>query len=144
MKSHLVSTSKWALAIIVVSTTVLLLGPKFESYLLPPFSQVTYSIVDVTDSHVDILVTGIKVRDCSIKSAVGLSKISGEIIQSQVMMLNLDGTRLDKEQQRISVGAPFVRIVRVTPGSPGVEILIETTCHPFWSVKQAISKYPTD
>ena len=142
LRAHLTVTTKVAIAIIAVVTTVFAVGPKVETSILPPFQRVNSALVAAGNGHIDVIVTGVKARRCVLVSATGISTIEGKDIQSRVIMLKDDGSQLSIEEQRIGVGAPFVRLARVVPGGDNVKIVVESQCHPFWTVSQVVANIP--
>ncbi len=143
LRAQLNRTMKWAVATIAVITLVFTIGPRIEAQLLPPFARVSAALVGVGTDHVDVIVTGVKARRCVLTSALGESDIQGQHIKSQVIMLKEDGTQLLADEQRINLGSPFVRRVRVSPGGEHVRIIVESQCHPFWTVSQVIAEIST-
>lgn len=138
MRASLVKATKWAASFIVVLTCIFVVGPKVEEKLFPPFVHVKAAVTDVTANHIDIIVTGVKDRRCMLLSAMGESMISNKRVISQVQLLKPDGTPLEIADQRIGVGAPFVRRARVSPGGDNMRVIIEAQCHPFWTVSQVM------
>lgn len=138
MKAHLAKAVKWTASLAVVLTCIFAVGPKIESKLLPPYTRVSSALVSIDKAYVDVIVTGVKDRRCFLVSAIGESIIEGKTIMSQVTLLRADGTPLQIGEQRINVGAPFVRMARISPGADNVKVTIEAACHPFWTVSQVM------
>ncbi len=138
MRDRITSLVKWASALTITLMSVYAVGPAVEAKLFPPFSHVSATMVGVGPDFVDVIVTGVKRRDCLLRSAVGYSQINGHTVLSQVTMLKQDGTVLRYDEQRINAGAPFVRLARIKPGGDNVKVVVETNCHPFWSTTQTM------
>lgn len=124
-----------ALVTAVIMTT-LKFGPSIEGSVYPVYVDLKYSFVKIEGNHMDIIVTGVKNRECLLNSYSAMVARNDTVMSAQAQFLKQDGTPLSKEEQRIGKGDKFVRIVRVTPISTHVDIDITAQCHPFWQTPQ--------
>ena len=151
MKQKVQHATLWAVtASGVLLVAVLLffkLGPTVEKWASPLFSNVAANFVDIKPDHTDILIRGVKARSCLLVLSNTEVYIEGRTISAKTILLNQDGTELAIEQQRVSVGNPFVRLARITPAGSHVKITVFSRCHPFWLSSQDlveldVQKYP--
>jgi hypothetical protein len=113
-------------------------GPTLQLALFPPLSDVTATVVKVSEDHTDILLTATKAQTCQTVSISAVSYVNNQPIVAKINMLQADGSVLPIDKQRVSVGAKFVRLVRVTPASSRIEAYGEYRCHNFWTVNMKV------
>jgi len=127
----------WALefffVLLVAVVALFMFGPAVEARLAAPaFSNVRGTIIHFDTLHTDVLVAGIKSRACLLVGANVQVFVNGTWVPGVVEMLKEDGSVLETSEQRIGVGAPFIRLLRVQPGGTGIKIRTESICHPLW------------
>jgi ribosomal protein L31 len=84
----------------------------------------------------DLIIQGVKARDCEIKSVLGETQLQGHWVKALALLLKTDGS---VHEEHIPVNAPFVRLVHLMPGGNAAIVDITSTCHPFWPTHQYIS-----
>lgn len=141
----------WALTavgVVLVSFILLLkIGPHVEARAYPLFADVVATFVTVKEDHGDILVTGVKARNCLLVAGKVDVLVDGNHVDGKIIMLNEAGENLSVEEQRSGVGDKFVRLARFTPAGSVVKVTVYSQCHPLWLSQQElfeldISKYP--
>jgi hypothetical protein len=137
----------WTCTAIVVALLAIVgvfqFGPPIEDIIAPLYTNVTATIMDITEDETDIVVTGIKLRSCQLISADSQVKISGKWIQGRATFMTIDRQPLTIDRQRIPGGSNFVRVVRITPAGTHIKVKVESFCHPFWLNHQELFELDT-
>lgn len=111
-----------------------------ERHLFPVFTEIEFVLVKSTETKSDLLFRGVKSRACLLMSATAVVDISGRKIQVTPIMLKEDGSRLEFDEQRISVDSRFVRVVRVPVAGTVESFSLTSQCHPFWLTEQVVNQ----
>jgi hypothetical protein len=139
---HAVAWSVTAfITLLVLVLTIYRFGPELEAMVFPLFKDVKGSYVDSNREHTDLIVTGIKARNCLLVATYATVRVDGNWLPGQAKMMNQDGSELTVENQRIATGAPFVRLVGVKPGGTAVRLVLESYCHPLWLSRQQLPEF---
>ncbi len=109
-----------------------------DERLLPVFGQVELVVIKVGEGHTDLLLRGVKNRGCTLVSAVATVKVGATKVQVVPFMLKGDGTVLHLNEQRLSKGTRFVRLIRVPAVGDITSIKATSACHPLWQTEQEI------
>lgn len=136
------NASLWVTTFILVGSLIAFgvfsQGSRIESKAFPMFKDVTLTYIVKQQDSADVLLTGIKARDCLLHAA------NIQVYKDGVWR-NASGTILDEankpityENQRVAVNSPFVRRVRVEPSGSVIKIKLESKCHPFWTSYQEL------
>lgn len=94
--------------------------------------------VSSTDSHFEMMMSGLKSRTCLIQSASADVFRDGKWIRGEARMVNLEGGTIELREQRISSGDRFIRRIQVEPIGEKVRLSIQFECHPFWLSEQEL------
>jgi hypothetical protein len=82
--------------------------------------------------HTDVLVNGIRDHYCIPKSIDALIEVDGKMVPATaVEFLGRHGEILSPTDQLIGLGAVFVRLGRITPGSNHIQLFVNAQCLPF-------------
>jgi hypothetical protein len=128
-------------AVFVLLMALFKIGPQVEAEILPLFVEVKGAYIESDKAHVDLIVTGIKNRNCLLTAVYATVLVDGNWVTGQAILLNRDGSRLSVENQRIATGSPFVRLVNVQPGGTAVRLVAESKCHPLWMSHQHFPEF---
>lgn len=128
-------------ALVAMILTTYQVGPTVEAKLFPLFTDVKGSYLESDVEHTDLIITGIKSRNCLLVATHVTVRIDGHWLPGKAKMMNQDGSLLTPENQRIATGAPFVRLVGVKPGGTAVRLVLESYCHPLWLSQQQLPEF---
>jgi hypothetical protein len=128
-------------ALIALTLVGFTFGPQLESQLFPLFTGIKGAYVSSDGSHVDLLVTGVKSRNCILVAVSAKVLVDGHWVSGHASMKNQDGTPLTIQNQRIATGSPFVRLMHIEPGGPSVRLVADSRCHIMWMSQQHFQEF---
>jgi hypothetical protein len=144
VKNAFTAAVVFVLMLIALLVLVFRFGPRVELLVKPPlFADIAAVKITANDVATDLIVSGVKTRDCFLQSANAEVLRDGEWIRADVKMLKIDGSILSPQEQRIPVGSRFMRHAHIEPSGDKIRLSVDSTCHPFWVTHEELAELDT-
>jgi hypothetical protein len=145
MKTTITHALAWAVTAFLAGAALVIsffiFGDQLEAELKPLFKDVKGVFVLSDSAHIELLVTGVKARNCQLTAVNATVLTNHGWVPAVVTLMKQDGSKLTLEEQRIATGTPFVRLANIVPGGTAVRLVVEGRCHSLWLSHQHLPTF---